>query len=271
LTKKTFTSHFFHIKKGILLDKEEFVFDYVQNFLEQFLMRYYDDQTIPKEIILSKKVDDSVAKALSELSGSRVKLSVPLKGEKYELLELVKTNIQATYFASEEALLELQKAINLQEPPKLIECFDISHISGTSTVASMVQFRNAKPDKNNYRRFKIKTVDGNDDFASMAEVVTRRYTKLKLNKEPFPDLIVIDGGKGQLSSALSALNHIGVKIPILALAKKQEEIFVPGKNVSIQLSKKNKGLQLLQRMRDEAHRFAISYNRFLRKKKLLKK
>ena len=130
----------------------------------------------------------------------------------------------------------------------------------------MVQFRNAKPDKANYRRFKIKTVQQNDDFASMREVVRRRYTKLKLNNEPMPNLILIDGGIGQLNSAIEALDAIGLKIPIISLAKEFEEIYVPGKSQPIKLKHKDKGRLLLQYIRDEAHRFAITYNRLLRKK-----
>lgn len=265
----------FHIKKGILLDKEEFVFSYEENFLEDFLMQYYCDQPIPKEIILPSQPKRIIAQALSQQKGSKVTCTVPKIGAKKQLLDMVQANITATFFAQSEALNEIKKAIGLQEPPTTIECFDISHICGTSTVASMVQFKNALPNKSAYRRYKIKTVDGNDDFASMQEVVTRRYKKLIANNEALPDLIVIDGGKGQLSSAVSALRSVarqlgsaGVRIPIISLAKKEEEIFLPQKSESIQLPKSNKGLQLLQRIRDEAHRFAITYNRFLRTKKL---
>ena len=132
----------------------------------------------------------------------------------------------------------------------------------------MVQFRNGKPDKSNYRRFKIKTVEGIDDFASIREVIRRRYTKLILNKESLPNLIVIDGGKGQLSSALKELEKLNIKIPIVSIAKREEEIFEPGKSEPIVLNKKGKALRFLQEIRDEAHRFAISYNKVLRKKKM---
>ena len=188
------------------------------------------------------------------------------KGEKKELLELVAKNVDISFFGETEKLMHLQKVLNLNETPDVIECFDISHLSGTNIVASMVQFRNAKPDKANYRRFKIKTVQQNDDFASMREVVRRRYTKLKLNNEPMPNLILIDGGIGQLNRAIEALDAIGLKIPIISLAKEFEEIYVPGKSQPIKLKHKDKGRLLLQYIRDEAHRFAITYNRLLRKK-----
>jgi len=164
----------------------------------------------------------------------------------------------------------LQSKLRMNLVPAVIECFDISHLSGTSTVASMVQFRNGKPDKTNYRRFMIKTVDGIDDFKSIAEVVRRRYTKLKLNQENFPDLIVIDGGKGQLSSAIDEIKSLGLQLPIISIAKKEEEIFVPGLDFSIKLEKKDKALQFIQEIRDEAHRFAIAYNRLKRKKEFFK-
>ncbi|MFP4523402.1 MAG: excinuclease ABC subunit UvrC [Candidatus Nanoarchaeia archaeon] len=276
--KETVYLILFHIKKGILLDKEEFVFSYEKNFLQHFLMQYYQDQPIPKEIILPIPPNPLVSQALSKKRKSKVAFHVPKKGDKKQLLDMVQANIKATFFAQADALNEIKKAIGLQEAPTTIECFDISHISGTSTVASMVQFKNALPNKSAYRRYKIKTVNGNDDFASMAEVITRRYKKLLAKNEPLPDLIVIDGGKGQLSSASSALDSVvqelgvvGVRIPIISLAKKEEELFLPQKSDSIQLPKSNKGLQLLQRIRDEAHRFAIAYNRLLRKKKLFEK
>ncbi len=158
----------------------------------------------------------------------------------------------------------------MQELPVVIECFDISHISGTSTVASMVQFRNGLPDKSNYRRYKIQSVTGVDDFMSIAEVVSRRYTRLKSENSELPDLILIDGGIGQLNAATAEIKKLSVKIPTISLAKRLEEIYVPGADEPLVLSHKTKALQLLQQIRDEAHRFAITYNRLLRKKELLK-
>lgn len=172
------------------------------------------------------------------------------------------------YFKEAE---QLQRALNLPCLPKRIETFDISNIMGQQSVGSMVSFFNGNPDKNNYRRFKIRTVDGIDDFQMMAEAVRRRYSRLKKENRLMPDLILIDGGKGQLSAAWQELEKLELDIPIISLAKRQEEVFIPGKRKPILLSKNSLGLQLLQRSRDEAHRFAVSYHRKLRNRKALGK
>ncbi len=171
------------------------------------------------------------------------------------------------YFKEAE---QLQRAVGLDKPPARIEAFDISNIMGQHSVGSMVSFLNGAPDKNNYRRFRIKEVEGIDDFAMMAEVVRRRYSRLKKEGALYPDLIIVDGGKGQLSAACEQLESLEVNIPIISLAKREEEVFLPGKRKAIVLSKESLGLQLLQRIRDEAHRFAISYHRHLRGKKFIK-
>jgi len=151
----------------------------------------------------------------------------------------------------------------------VIECFDISHLSGTSTVGSMVQFRNGKPDKSNYRRFRIRTVKGIDDFKAIGEVVRRRYTRLLKENRSFPNLIIIDGGRGQLNSALSILEDIGVTTPVISIAKRIEELYIPGRIRPLLLKKDDIALQYIQQIRDEAHRFAIKYNRLLRTKKVI--
>ncbi|MBT7902731.1 excinuclease ABC subunit C [Candidatus Woesearchaeota archaeon] len=260
----------FNISKGIVINKQKFEFDYDSEFLEEFIRRYYEDNKIPKEIIVPKKISESTQKYLEKVRKTKIKITVPEKGEKKTLLKIIIKNIESKQFAGETNLLELKKALRMPEPPKIIECFDISHLSGTSTVASMVQFKDGTPNKSEYRKFKIRTVSGIDDFSSIAEVIKRRYTRLLKEKKSFPNLIVVDGGKGQLSFALKELAAINVKIPIIALAKRDEEIFFPGRTIPLKLDKKNKGLQLLQQIRDEAHRFAITYNRLLRKKKLTK-
>lgn len=257
----------FNVHKGTLINKNEFVFDNIDGFFEDFLLQYYLSNNIPKEIIIPKEVDDSLSVFLSEKKGSNIKILIPQKGEKKYLLELVKKNIELSFFDDIQKMKSLKKDLDLFNTPYVIECFDISHLSGTNTVASMVQFRNAKPDKNNYRRFKIRTVEGIDDFKSIGEVVRRRYTRLKNENLSYPDLIVIDGGLGQLGYAKTELNKLRLNIPIISLAKREEEIFFPDGH-SILLSKKEKSLQLLQSIRDESHRFAITYNRLLRKKKL---
>ena len=164
---------------------------------------------------------------------------------------------------------QLQRAIGLTRMPERIEGFDISNIMGKQSVGSMVSFLAGKPDKSQYRRFRIKEVSGIDDFKMIAEIVRRRYTRLKRENLPFPDLIMIDGGKGQLSAACAELEKLAVKIPIISLAKREEEIFLPGRRSPILLSKESLGLKLLQRLRDEAHRFALSYHRNLRAKNML--
>ena len=166
---------------------------------------------------------------------------------------------------------QLQRALNLPRRPERIEAFDISNIMGHQAVGSMVSFLNGKSDKKNYRRFRIRGVEGIDDFRMIAEVVHRRYRRLKDEHQIFPDLIVIDGGKGQLSSALEELKSSDVDIPIISLAKREEEIFLPNKRNPVILAHDSLGLKLLQRIRDEAHRFAISYHRVLRKKEFIVK
>ncbi|VAX36538.1 Excinuclease ABC subunit C [hydrothermal vent metagenome] len=166
---------------------------------------------------------------------------------------------------------QLQRALNLPRAPERVETFDISNIMGQQAVGSMVSFLNGKPDKRNYRRFKIKSVQGIDDFKMMAEVVRRRYRRLKAEGKAFPDLIVIDGGKGQLSAAYAELVKLEVQISIVSLAKREEEIFLPGKRNPVRLSLDSLGLKLLQRTRDEAHRFAITYHRKLRGKGFFEK
>ena len=164
---------------------------------------------------------------------------------------------------------QLQRAAGLKAPPVRIECFDISHIMGRQPVGSMVSFLNGKPDKNNYRRFRIKTVEGIDDFKMIAEVVRRRYTRLQKEGAGFPDLIVIDGGKGQLGAALQELKKLHLSLAVIALAKREEEVFLPNKRLAIKLAQDSLGLKLLMRIRDEAHRFGLKYHTLLRKKDFL--
>jgi len=166
-------------------------------------------------------------------------------------------------------LQELAEILGLPEPPRRIEGFDISNISGTFAVASLVSFKNGRPDRANYRRFKIKTVEGQDDFASMAEVVRRRYSRLQRESKALPDLILVDGGKGQLGMACDELKKLGLeKIPVIGLAKEFEEIYLPDKSEPLRLSLNHPAVKLLQRIRDECHRVANSYNAQLRVKRI---
>jgi len=259
----------FNLDKGILMNKKSFKFDYKNDFLEEFLIQYYSENKIPKKIILPKKIS-LLEEYLTKIKKLKVETTVPKKGELKKLLELVKKNIELHYFGDLDKLEELKKKLNLQATPNVIECFDVSHLGGTEVVGSMVQFRNSKPDKANYRKFKIKADDKNDDFAGMFEVVKRRYSRLKKEKKSFPDLIVIDGGMGQLNSSINALKEIGVRIPIISLAKKFEEIYLPDGKI-IQLGEKNKARKLLEQIRNEAHRFAIKYQRERRTKSYFQK
>jgi len=259
----------FNIYKGTLSNKNEYVFDYNDDFLEEFIIQYYSENPIPKEIIVSNKINESIASFLEIKKGKKVKITKPQKGEKKQLLDLVIKNIEIAFFADTDKVDALKTKLKLHETPVVIECFDISHLSGTSTVGSMVQFRSGKPDKNNYRRFRIRTVEGIDDFAAIAEVVKRRYTRLKNEDVEFPNLIVIDGGRGQLNFALQEIEKLNLKIPIISIAKQFEEIYIPGMIHPLRLAKTEKALKYIQEIRDEAHRFAIKYNRLLRKKELI--
>jgi len=260
----------FSIRKGVLEDKQEYNFPYLPDFFEEFLTQYYDSAPIPQELIIPEEIDPSFIDYLSEKSKRKVSVIVPQKGDKKELLELVSHNINTTFFAGSQRAIELQKILNLEKIPRNIECFDISHLGGTNTVASMVSFYDGQPNKSNYRKFKIHAIANSDDYLAMKEVVKRRYSGSLKQKMKNPDLIVIDGGPGQLSSASSALKELGLNIPIISLAKQFEEIYTQENNSPIIIDKKNKGLQLLQAIRDEAHRFAITYQRSLRSKEIHK-
>ena len=187
-------------------------------------------------------------------------------GDKAKILDMAAKTLH--YSQVDESVMALKEALKLENLPIVIETFDISTLFGTNTVGSMVQFKNGKPNKSEYRRFEIKTIIGQDDFSSMNEIVSRRYSRLFQEKAQFPDLIVIDGGAGQLHAAMSALDKLALAIPIVSLAKREEEIYSPGRMHPLRLPKSNKGLKLLQKGRDEAHRFAITYHRLKRGKKL---
>lgn len=258
----------FSVEKGLLSGKQEYSFDHHDDFFEEFLVLYYADRTPPQELIIPCEVGEGMAGYLSERKGRAVQVTVPKMGEKKKLVELVEKNIEQAFMKNELKVKDLQQSLGLAQPPEVIECFDISHLSGTSMVGSMVQFRGGAPDKKNYRRFKIRTVVGIDDFASVAEVVKRRYRRLSEENASFPDLIIIDGGKGQLTAALGALEGLGPAIPVIALAKREEEVYLPGEMLPRRLDRKGMALCFLQEIRDEAHRFALAYNRLLRSRTL---
>ncbi|HPS90292.1 MAG TPA: excinuclease ABC subunit C, partial [Methanosarcina vacuolata] len=223
------------------------------------------------ELILPEPLEESLVDFFSHVKGTKVKVTVPKQGEKKELLDLALKNVEIGFFGDRKKLEALQSKLSLPKLPNVIECFDISHLSGTATVGSMVQFRGGRPDKHNYRRFKIESVEGIDDFASIAEVVRRRYSRLLEDKHDLPDLIIIDGGKGQLSSAFQELRKLKIRVPLISIAKREEEIYVPGIKSPLPIKKDEKASLFVQEIRDEAHRFAITYNRLLRQKSMIPK
>lgn len=256
-----------------------------EEVLTSFVTQYYpNSSTVPAEIVFPCELGEVVENYLNQFSKNKVKIVVPKIGIRKKLLNMAEINAKEYLEKNieKEKLAELKTVgavkllkdrLNLPELPIRIEGFDISNISGTNMVASMVVFTNGAPNYSHYRKFKIKTVfDKNNDFACMKEVLTRRIAELKNDDVSFstrPNLILIDGGKGQLSFAYSVLTSTGVNIPMISLAKKEEEIFMPHESESIKLSKDDYALKLLQRVRDESHRYAITFHRSLRNKNAL--
>lgn len=277
----------FFVRQGKLIGRDNFFLQDLDNTCEDvisaFIKQYYNEATfVPKEIIISKLPEHSekqlIEKWLSEKAGKKIELLQPMRGIKKELLKLANDNAvkllqerlrkgSLTLKNDFQAAEELQKVLGLKHSLARMDCFDISHTQGSETVASMVVFRNGSISKKDYRKYKIVSAEGKpDDFKSMQEVVYRRYK----DYEDLPNLIVIDGGKGQLSSALAVINGLGLNdIPIVSLAEREEEIFIPHQSKSIILDRDSAALHLIQRIRDEAHRFAITYHRKLRGKRNL--
>ncbi|KPK91683.1 hypothetical protein AMJ80_07145 [bacterium SM23_31] len=255
-----------------------------EEILQSFIMQVYlNAEYIPPEIIISHEVEDrqSICEWLSELRSGTVKILVPRKGEKAKLTQMCVNNAELLL---KELLLQkrqkkdyvvysvqaLQKDLNLDALPLTIEAFDISNVHGKDAVASMVSFHNGIPQKNAYRIFKIKSKDSPDDFAMIAEAVERRYKRLKTENAEMPALILIDGGKGQLSAAVDSLKKLDLAaIPVIGLAKRLDEVFVPGLSEPQNIPRTSAGLKLLQRIRDEAHRFALMHHRKQRKKRTI--
>jgi excinuclease ABC subunit C len=268
------------LKKIKHLDKGE--------MLQSFLEDYYTGQHaggIPDEVYVSDELvnEEPLAQYLWEERGKKVRIHRPQRGEKAKMVRMALSN--AKFLLGERKLekekaaqkriphsvKELKEQLDLQRLPRRIECFDNSNLQGSDPVASMVCFVDAKPKKSSYKRFHIKTVEGPDDFASMKEVLSRRYKRVMDEDQQIPDLIVVDGGKGQLSSAVDALKEIGFygECEIVGLAKRLEEVFVPGKSKAIMIPKKSSALKLLQKVRDEAHRFAVDFHRKKRSKRTI--
>ena len=291
----------FFVRHGKLLGREHFVLEgaayadeeeMVRAFLQQF---YTQASTVPPEILLPEQLAEAevLESWLRSRRGGAVYLKVPREGNEEALLRLATENaaetlrqLKATWamdkHRAEEALRELQEALTLPRPPVRMECYDISTTQGVEVVGSMVVFEHGAPRKSDYRRFRIRTVQGQDDFASMREVLTRRFSRwqriqageLKGTRGSqawgkLPDLLVIDGGKGQLAEAVGVLRHFGLegKVPVVGLAKRREELFLPGRSRPLRLEPTSPALLLLRRLRDEAHRFAITYHRKRRRRR----
>ena len=277
----------FFVRKGKLIGRDNFFLpdggDTPQEVITAFVKQYYNEATfIPKEVVLPYLPEEDekqlIETWLADKAQRRVELLLPQRGVKKDLLKLANEN--AVKLLNErlrkgslslkndlQAAEELQQALGLEHPLERMDCFDISHTQGSETVASMVVFRNGTSSKKDYRRYKIVSAEGKpDDFKSMQEVVYRRYR----DYEDLPSLVVIDGGKGQLSSALEVIRGLGLDdLPVVGLAKREEEIFKPHQSESIMLDREGAALHLIQRIRDEAHRFAITYHRKLRGKRNL--
>ncbi len=289
----------FIIRSGKLIGREHFVLEGTRDteeaeVLRQFLVQFYDEAAfIPAEVLLPTEVEEvRIVEAWmrSRRGGEKVRITVPHTGVDRELVAMAAENaaetlksLRAQWDADSarqvEALAEVQKSLDLPNPPARVECYDISNIQGTAVVASMVVFDQGVPNKAHYRRFQVRCVEGEpDDFASMREVLHRRFARWKgpeteqvgRRKDPsfsvLPDLLLVDGGKGQLAEAVKVLDEFGLtdRVPAASLAKQEEEVFRPGRKTSIRLPRDSKGLFLLQRIRDEAHRFAITYHRNVR-------
>ncbi|HEX2701540.1 MAG TPA: excinuclease ABC subunit UvrC, partial [Acidimicrobiales bacterium] len=292
----------FYVRRGRVVGRKGFVVDKVEDvsrpqLVASVVQQLYAEEPalgVPREVLVPDVPDDVevLQEWLSGLRGGRVSVRVPQRGDKRALHETVTRNAgeeftrhrlkrSADHNSRARALNSLQDALGLPEAPLRIECFDMSHIQGTDYVGSMVVLEDALPRKSEYRRFKVKTVASNDDYAAMEEVLTRRFTALLAERDrprddrsrrfsyP-PQLLLVDGGKGQLAVAIRVLEELGLEdeIPIAALAKQFEEVFVPGRSDPVRIPRQSEALYLLQRVRDEAHRFAITYHRQLRAKRM---
>jgi excinuclease ABC subunit C len=292
----------FFIRGGKLIGREYFLLEGTEaspdpDVIAEFIKQFYDQApNVPDQVLLPHEVEEAqiIRQWLRQKSGGeKVEIVVPHEGKQHELIQLAAENAAETLAAlqaqweadrhhQEQALAELQESLSLSGPPNRIECYDISNTQGTAAVGSMVVFEQGVPKKKYYRHFNIRSVIGPDDFASMEEVLTRRFNRwqaaiessLAPGKKPdpgfalLPDLLIVDGGKGQLSRAVSVLEKFGLtgQVPVAGLAKQNEEFFVPGRSQPIALPRHSQGLYLVQRIRDEAHRFAITSHRKLRTK-----
>lgn len=289
----------FFVRHGNLIGRDHFTMsgtrdEVGEEILARFIEQFYSSAShVPRRILVPSQVnrESVITEWLESRRDGPVEIAIPQRGAKRRLVQMVSENaiqgleqLKLKWISDttrmEQAMSELQEELNLASLPQRIECYDISHIQGTNTVASMSVFQDGKPLSSDYRRFKIKSHDRNDDFASMQEVLTRRFKRLKNAREGgeenasfavAPDLVLIDGGKGQLSSAVEVMLHLGLPdIQLASIAKREEEIFLPEAAEPVIIPRNSQALFLLQRARDEAHRFAITFHRNLRGKSAVK-
>jgi excinuclease ABC subunit C len=274
------------VRGGVVLDSREYFWERLgdvpaEELWISLLSQFYDGTTfLPRDIFLPVDLPDEALEPieawLTERRGARVSIKTPRRGAAFERVQIARDNARQNHLRrfrrvherGEKATLALARALDLDHRPSRIECFDISHLQGSETYASCVVFVDGEPAKDEYRLFRIER-PGIDDFASIAEAVSRRYASARERGRPLPDLLLIDGGKGQLSAALAALDRIGVQMAAAGLAKREEQVFVPGRSAPIVLARTNAGLKLLQRARDEAHRFGLKSHRRARGKRAL--
>jgi excinuclease ABC subunit C len=269
----------FHLRNGRIVDRREFFWEDLESFepgefFTTLLMQVYaEGQPVPAVIHVPVELEDGalLEELLGEKRGRKVEIHTPQRGQKKALLELVGSNARQSFEqrfrvlkpSSKAIAGALEEALGLPDPPRRIECFDISHIQGTDKVASLVVWEEGRMKKSDYRKYIIRTVEGSDDFASMHEVVTRRYARLQAEGQPLPGLVLIDGGIGQLHAAAAALEALGIlNLPLASIAKKEELLYVYGQeDEPIVLDRTSPVLHLVQRIRDEAHRFAVTFHR----------
>ena len=268
----------FFVRKGLITNRKEFfvapVFEEtVDEIFENFTKTYYSGNEIPSEIIVSRKfwADEksrmSMERYLSRIAGRASRLVFPVSGERHDLVMLAQSNAEVR--VGGKLLSEISNNLGLPQIPVTIECFDVSSLSYDHIVGSMVRFVDGQNDKGNYRKFAIRGFSGrNDDFAAMKEIVHRRYSRLLKEDRAMPDLIVVDGGRGQLSAAMDALHSLGLKIPVIGIAKKNEDIFTASSDEPLRFARNSPMMLFLRSVRDEAHRFAIGYNRKRREMRL---
>ncbi|NKB89826.1 MAG: excinuclease ABC subunit UvrC [Acidobacteria bacterium] len=274
----------FLVRDGLVVERRQYFWDDVggaddEEILTTCVQQYYHGGTnVPAEVCLPREIAgaDVLADWLRSERGKAVQLLVPKRGPKKRLLELVAQNAQLAFAhryeknEAERGAQLLQELLDLGHPPQVLQCIDVSNLQGKQIVASLVSLRDGRPDKNSYKRFKIRDLPGQDDFASIAQVVTRHFRRVLDGDVKPPDLLLIDGGKGQLSAAVGALDELGMQQqPVVSIEKGEEKLFVPGRD-PVPLQPHPEALRLVQQVRDEAHRFAITYHRALRSKTVIR-